>query len=108
MIMTKKKRPPSSTDGDVKKLKFEDITPKTFMKNNMNDIALKKPEYKIEDVPIPQRNRFLDIKNEITNLEIGKCITISNKETGFSVQELQQKISMICHLHRRKFINKKF
>lgn len=94
-----------------KKNKDEDImtfNPVIGIKGNTNNINSGKPTYKIENIPPPQCNNFLEIKNKIHNLESGKCITVTIGDTNLNVYQLQSRISGIAHNHKNKFTDKEF
>lgn len=93
----------------MKKLKLEnslDINLGNKIRTNV--LPNNEPSFRQIDLPIPQKNIFKGIRNQIETLETGKGIAISCKDTSFNIYELQKRISKIICLHKKKNIEKQF
>lgn len=73
-----------------------------------NVLPNNEPSFREIDLPIPQKNKFREIRTQIESLETGKAIAISSKGTSFNIYELQKKISGIISSHKKKNPTKDF
>lgn len=84
--------------------------PKTGLKKSSDNVRqINSPSFYISDTPVlNNRDKFRDVRLAICSLEKGKCLVVSNENTGITIWELKTKISNIVAGHKRKFIEKDF
>lgn len=63
----------------------------------------------VESIPFIYNDIFKKIRDNLCDLEVGKCLTITNnKDTGLNITELQKRISSIACNHKKKYVEKEF
>lgn len=94
-----------------KEIILEFSIPKTGIKKPTDSVlGLKSPSFKIEQIPFnDNKDEILyDIKKNIYELELGKCLIIDNSDTGLKMKLLKKRISSIAFNHKQKYIEKDF
>lgn len=103
----KKKKENNLDNVDI--LSFEPRVNIGVKKNACDIMLVNKPYFYVSDAPTLSKKELLyDVKNQIYNLEIAKCLTIVNENTGLTMTQFMKKINNIIVGHVRKYVEKSF